>query len=337
MLDYKKISNLDVLFESIISMNGTPMDVVKYRKLNENQKKDITTGYGEVIINLIKDKTSQYSSGKKSYEDEIIERTRGDVNKLAYLPLIRESVMILKNIVTNNTQASSKSQYVNIIEYTINGLSSNADNFERSFKNNDEVGMSFYRETVKTLIYYTVYLMSSFLVVEKTNSQKYELIYNSEFDENVGSFSFMYSILERVTTLAGSGKLNSFFLATSKHENFMEVVTSGAILTFAVLSVLLLLREMVYFYFWSRVKLSDYLRYLSTLLEINKNTSKLDKNVVSNQQKYISTLKSLADKIDIDVKMSVKSTERDIKNEKKLNTIKSEKDVSQAVPAGNYF
>jgi len=332
ILSFEKINNIDNLMTSVIMENGNAIDVLKYKKLNESNKLELVKSYGNILLDLIRRKSNENYKSKFTYEEELIERTRGDIMKLDFLPIIRDSIQIFKNIVNNNPAAGEKSNYVMIIESTINNLSLHATFFEQSYKENDELTITLYRETVKSLIYYVALMGTTFVTLVKGPNKIYMVDFNPQFNETSIGFEFLHSVLNRFNTLAASGKLNNFFIASRKYENFADIFATGATLAFGVIIVVFLLREMIYFFFYARVKISDYLRYLSTLIEMNKASKNVSKNVISEQNKYITVLNSLADAIDIDVKLSVKSVSNEIKKEKKLNDIKD-----TPVTDSNYF
>ena len=129
--------------------------------------------------------------------------------------------------------------------------------------------------------------------------------------------------------------MNSVVKSNSQELTGTAMAITGVIITGAVLGVTFM-RDIVFYVYYSRVKLADYLRTQALFLELNKNiinakgynmpANKKDK-VLKNQAELTEKLKKMADSIDVNDRLAVNNMNADIKKENsswKLDDIKSE-------------
>ena len=108
-----------------------------------------------------------------------------------------------------------------------------------------------------------------------------------------------------ITTSSPAKFLTLKYMNDSKVKNFAgeDVVITGVIIM-GLASIVPMMRELIYFYYHSRVKIADYLKMQSDFLEMNKLAVQASskppqerKQIAIKQDKVIKELRRLSDKI----------------------------------------
>src|SRR5699024_2590008 len=102
-----------------------------------------------------------------------------------------------------------------------------------------------------------------------------------------------------------------------------------------VIAAVMSLREMVFYMYYSRMKLSDYLKTQAMFLEINKQSLEANTNIpakkrqdiLKKQAEVIKKLNQWSDKIRVNSNLTTKEVKKNIENENRgwsLDTVKSQ-------------
>ena len=108
-----------------------------------------------------------------------------------------------------------------------------------------------------------------------------------------------------------------------------------------ILAFIPIIRELVFYFYYTRMKISDYLDQLSMYIKINevevRNNPKFDeakkKDIIEKQNKWIERLDSLSDKIRVNQSRGEKEAKEQIKEENAKITVRKVKDdVAETEP-----
>ena len=121
-----------------------------------------------------------------------------------------------------------------------------------------------------------------------------------------------------------------------------EVVISGVIVL-ALLSLVPIIRELIYFYYNSRVKLSDYLAMEADFLEMNSMAVKSSgkspaerKEIAKKQEKLVKDMRRMSDKVMIDHVDTEDVIKKQIKDDSSLFSLNNiDKQITKNKMDGN--
>ena len=281
----------------------------EYQNLTEAQKLDLGKSLMNKTINLVigKAKNLDYSE---------VEKSAGSVRRLACYGDLAGTINALKNIqAVNNTPIRG----ISVVETALKNLENLEPYFRKGFAMGHNLIELVYNNICVALISSTAYLISSCMDMIKDDAGVVYYVPNN----NVATDTAMLKSLEKFNKLCLNGDMQRFINRVLPDANFLGgaatalgtagVFAVGAI--FVVVTVLIMIRQIVYQYYNMRVKVSDYMRVNSEFLEMNKarlGSAENMRGVVAKQSAMVSKLNALADRIDIDQKTSTKKANLDI-------------------------
>jgi hypothetical protein len=313
--NFNNINTLDSLFIRLIENSKlNPINIVKYTNLTESEKGKISKNYIESLISMIVSK-------KKDIDYSVIESSAGNIKKLKSYNNFNEVLNMLSMLNNNNTVSGIDKAYIETARTALENLEALETEFVAAFKSNNEILILLYNNITLSLINYLSALCINFIEVIKQPDMTWKLQLNTERSEN-NSLLFHYNNLKKFNNLVDSGKLSKIISMSKKYDDLMGSITafvsSPVFLSIvAIVLVLYLIREIIYYYYYTRVAVSDHLRYISSLIELNQTSLQADRSSVAMKQSQIITfLNKVADKIDIDQKVAVKDSSSELKGNK---------------------
>jgi len=273
------------------------------------------------------------SAIEKSHIDfDDIPKSKGDITKYTGYKSMVESLELLRNI---SLKSGHKIEEISIIEKAIDNITAYRSLFERGIKLNKDFVVLQYNTIVMCCVIATSSLISSYvdyikrvdkvefvLINPKSNPGKICIDNLSKFNKAVASGDFAKS-------------MNSIISTGSEGFTGTAVVLSVAVIT-GIIVLVTSMRDIVFYVYYSRVKLADYLRTQALFLELNKSiinsqgynmpAAKKEK-VLHNQAEMIKDLKNIADAIDVSDKLASTNMKTEIKKENsgwKLSDVKSQ-------------
>ena len=261
-----------------------------------------------------------------------IPKSKGDITKYSGYKSMVESLKVLKDI---SIKYSHKIPEIDIIEKSLDGIVANRNLFERGIKLNKDYIILQYNTLVMSCVIATSSLITSYVdYVKRVDKVEFTIINPksnpgqicienlSKFNKSVASGDFA----KVMNGIINSGKEG--FTGTAAA--ISTVIIAGAIIGVTFM------RDIIYYVYYSRVKLAEYLRVQALFLELNKNiinsqgynmsADKKDK-VLKNQAELIVKLKDVADKIDVSDKLATSNMKTEIKKENsgwKLDDVRSQ-------------
>ena len=289
---------------------------------------------GEKMISNLYDKTL----AKSGVDFGDIPMSKGNIEACNGFVLMTSTLSVLASLAQ---QSKVKIPELMVIENSINYLKSNHDTFERAFKLNSDPMIMYYNTLVYSCIEATSLTLSNYVDYVKTPSKSQMVVKKGSTNALIGNIAF--DNLQHFNQSCKNGSFNklSHQLLTGSvsaqsaqnvvAESVMGTIGAGILIATSLIPVL---RTVIYYYYYSKMKLSDFLEQQSYFLQMNEANINSNiqepgkrKEVIKRQKDLIKKFDDLSDKIRINEKTTKKKVVNDIKNENKnwtLDTVKSD-------------
>lgn len=265
-----------------------------------------------------------------------IPASAGDIEKCKYYKNTSECLSIIdemykKNNITDETLTVVKTAISNMLKFR--------PQFMTGFKMKHEYIMLTYNSLVMAIIDASTLLIRSYINYVTSADDTYRLV-NNDKKRGVVVIDSLRSFNQASDngTMAQSLKYMLDSRQGAMKNNFIEtnIVITGVIIA-GLLSIVPIMRELIYFYYHSRVKIADYLKMQSDFLEMNKLAVQASnrppqerKQIVKKQEKVISDLRRASDKIMIDQVDTDDVVKKQIKDESSIFSLASiDKQISK--------
>jgi len=270
-----------------------------------------------------------------------IPNSKGDLTKFSGFKSMLDSVDLLHQL-SNKTNV--KIDELDILDKAINNIINYKESFEKGFKLEKEFIILQYNILVCACIEGLSSIISSYVdFIKRPDRIEFTLIKSPQL---TGRICIMN--LEKFNSCVRSGEFGKVIKSVidSGKEGFVgtETLMIGTLIVGGVLVLVPLMRELIFYFYYSRLKISEYLKTQALFLEINKNNinmnsslnSKNKKQILDRQQTVIRNLQALSDKIRVDDTTSTTQTYKNMNTENKGWSLGSVKTQSASVD-GNGF
>lgn len=304
---------IDLLLENCTSFR----EKAEIHALTESEVKQINNA---MITNLYK------SALDKAYMnfDEIPE-SRGDITKYEGYDNMIGSINLLKEL---SNKGNIKIKEIDILETAVMNIRTYKNHFERGFAVNHEFVIMQYNTLTAACIEATSTLISTYVdFVKKVDKTEFKVIKGKGLQGNL-----CIKNLELFNNTVKKGDFNKMMshLLQSERENFVgSSIGAGALVAGMItLTIIPLIRELIYYFYYSRMVVSEYIQHQIMFLEINKvnvESSSLpakEKNVIIKKQaEYAKKLEKLSEKIKVNSTMAGSQAGKTVKSENKEWTL----------------
>ena len=270
----------------------------------------------------------------KSYIDfDDIPNSKGDITKYSGFTDMMDCLNIIEKTADQNHQ---KINELNIVNKAISNIIAYRTQFELGFKLNKDFIILEYNTLVAACVAGTSAIIASYMDYAKRVDQIEFKIINSKV--SVGDLCIKE--LDRFNKTVASGDFSKVINTVNKSDNARAVgegvVVTASLIISGVVALVISLRMLVHYFYYSRMKIADYLRMQAMFLELNKNNLKANANglsaekrnkIIDKQQALINKLLSLADKIKVNSVMTEKKVNVEKKKEEsgwKFNDVKQD-------------
>ena len=282
-----------------------------YDTLNEQER---VKRYMDIIVDNVEIIMQHHNTLKsdKKKEYKLVTKTRGDIRKLKNFKSLDANINTLKRL--NHPVVS------NIIRsYEL--LRDNKSHWIRAYKIKQTI-VSLLYETVTLALVASVSQVYAHILNKQESSKNNQFVINmADIKKDINDLPHIapFDTLEKFVEFSRHGYLGRMFETLYPHLN-EQVIASVIIYSILGISGIVLLitilRHMIYFYYYARVSIADYLRFQADLLNSHRNELQLIKGtspkVLSKQQKVIKKLQQLADWIDVENKAASTQAKRKI-------------------------
>lgn len=333
---------------------------VVINSLNEAEQTSVLTALTSKLYDHIVSKVDDIDYGE-------IPLSKGDITKLSNYDKLRECIDLMRDILKEFKQDTSP---IDEVSTAMANISSRKDLFTRAFKYNSELPIVMYNNMVLTVIGGVSYMIATCIEFIKTPNQdtfkitldkvayaktKSNVIYNNlkKFNKcckNGELDKAMEHVLQNrvskmnVKSEAAAAITGGLAAAGAKFAAGGIATKVGVSLGFAaaaivaILGIVFVLREAIFFWYHARVKVSDFFDTQADLLQMNaycvQNNESLDneerEKVASNQLKIVDHFRKAANKISYSVRKGEVGSTKEIEvNSRKMKI----GDISDDIPS----
>lgn len=304
----------------IVMEASTPEDKKYMEKMDKN---DIHQINGTLIQGLYKTILE-----RKDCDFGDIPSSKGDIEKCKYYKSTFESLNIISELMVKNEIPTTD---VDIIKEAIANVKRFKSTFELAFDLKQDYLILFYNTIVMAIIDSTSMIIAEYMnYLIGPEQSKYDSV-KSRNDKSRGRISL--DNLQRFNNEVKVGHFDTManYMLESQRKNFIgeEIIIAGVVIV-ALGSVVPITRELIYFYYKSRVRLSDYLGMQADFLELNKlsveasnKSAQQKKEILKKQEKIILKLRRKADKLKINDEDFGALAKKQVENDNKQFSLKS--------------
>lgn len=280
-----------------------------------------------------------------------IPSTKGDITKLSKYKELIQCLELMKGIFE---QYRENTEPVKVINTAIDNVIMNRDLFVSSYVNKIELGIYMYNTITLSIINALSYMIS--VCIEYVKDPKKEGLKIVMDKTGIGKVKdhLVYENLIKFNDACRKGDVENSLrpLVRSKAKNFVTAALfsfkSVLVLGGVLLAILPLIRDLVYFFFATKARVSTYFDVQATLLEMNAQEikdgsaqSEEDKQKVIRRQLRIAGLfRKLSDFLAVEAKQSERKATNDIKEDSKsykIDEVETNPAPSDGSPDGPLF
>ncbi len=291
--------------------------------VNEEDQSRLVTALTGKLYDLIVDKVDDIDFGD-------IPKSRGDITLVQNYDKITECLEIINELLINYKQPTDT---VDTVNEAINNIKERVNMFKKAFNANVELPMVMYNTMVMAIIASTSLMISTSIEFIKNPGDETFKVSLDRVGMNRSRENMLFENLEKFNAMCKSKKFDETMdtvIANSGKHNLLgaEVTTVAAIAagTIILFNILPILRELTYFFFYSKVRVSDYFNLQADLLQLNAENLKhsnrevagSDKDkVIKRQLGVAKRFRQLADFLAVDAKKSDVSSTKAIQQDTK--------------------
>lgn len=261
---------------------------------------------------------------KRDIDFDSIPNTKGDIQKFQGYDNIIGTLSVVREL---SKKFGIKIDELSIVEDAVSNLRSHRPVFERGFGLDVDFLKLYYNTLVYACVESTSLILSSYVNYVKT-------VNNYDFQMKKGKGIYGNICLESLRSFNNSVKNGEFSkfannLINKDRQNFMGGTAAAVAIGLAV-SIVPVARELVYYFYDSRMRVADYLDQQGSFLEVNSNrvqTSGLNpadkKEVLRKQEAAVNRIEKMADKIRVNSQLTDKSATTKLKQDNKSWTMKT--------------
>lgn len=296
-------------------------------------KHDIHQINGQLVQNLYR-----VISNRKGIDFGDIPDSKGDIERVKYYENTIQSLDVLEELFRKNNIMEPG---IEVVRKSIGFMKLYKPHFCNGFKYKHDFIMIMYNSLVMAIIDATCVMISSYMEFIISSEPDYTLNHVITKQRSSVSFENLKSF-NTVCENGNMGQIMSYMIKEQKNALMGADVVVTGVIVFGLLSIVPLIRELIYFYYKSRVKVSEYLELQSQFLEMNKlavessnRSPKERKEIAKKQDAIITKMRKMADKIQINNVDTFDVVKKEIKDENSLwslNTI--EKQINKSKMGG---
>ena len=304
--------------------------------MNEAEQNSVLTALTSKLYDNIVSKVDDIDYGE-------IPSTKGDITKLSNYSRLVECVELLKKILKEFRQDTKP---IDEVEVAISNISTHKDTFMKAYKFNCELPIIMYNNAVLSVITAVSYMIATSIEFMKTPNQDNFQITLDKVAYAKTKSNMLYNNLKKFNSSVKSGEFDKAMNHILQNRIKRLDEAAAAITTFAAIGgvvgviaiithIIPILREMVFFFYYTRMRVSDFFDIQADLLQMNaynleNNDTKSEdekERIVSKQLKIVELFRKAANKISFTGKKAEVDSTKEItasSKKMKLNDIADE-------------
>lgn len=288
---------------TVLQEAGISVDRMDFLRLNEAAQLKVTDDALTGLMKFISDKYNALDFAE-------IERSAGDIRKFKYADVLRENAATLNNIYQNSADPGAKKyvEVINAIMQTVDFLDVNRNTISTLYKAGNSVIQLMYTSLVAACIYATGTLVSNTIrFVTTDQSADCEVL----FDEIPGTVRHVHikNILAVQKDEKAFYRLLTEMSKPGNRAPMSESITAGSVVTALAIAagvviivprILVLIREIIYSIYYSRVRMSEMLGVQIDLLRTNIESLEAgrgNRKVIARQKNIVTKLETWKNRI----------------------------------------
>lgn len=287
--------------------------------INEADQNQVLSALTSKLYDHIVDRVDDIDFGD-------IPSTKGDITKLDRYQKLVDCVSVMRQLLEEYKQDVKP---IGIIEKAIENVAQRKELFEKAFRYQVELPMITYSTIVLSIISSTSFLVSTCIEFIKIPSQDEFSVILDKVALTKSKSNLLFNNLEKFNTACDKGQIDNCLEVIIKNnmKNLTGVevgfVVGGVAMAGLLLNIIPILRELIFFFYYSRTRVSDYFDIQADLLQMNAY------NVQSNETMKKSEREKIAKK-----QIKIAELFRKMSNKIAVNTkeseVKATKDIVQA-------
>ena len=326
--DHTKVYRSDAFQEAMKSFDITDkMTRAVLLSVNEADQNAVMTSLANKLYQHIVDKVDDIDFGT-------IPLSKGDVTKIDNYDQLTDCINIIAEILQ---QYNQNTESIETIATALQNIIDRTDMFTKAYKLNIEMPIIIYNTMVLSVVSSVSYMISACIeFIKAGDNQGFQIALDkaalSKTMNNV-----LFKDLARFNKICGSGEFDKAmnYVINQNTKNLtgwdMYNIGSVAMILGILLLIIPLIRELIFFFYYSRCKVADYFEAQASLLTINaynieNNLTRGDKEkkeIANKQKKIADKFKKIAEAIKIKNKTGEAKSQNDIK---KLDSKKYKQD-----------
>lgn len=303
--------------------------------VTEAEKNQVLSSLTNKLYNDIVDKVDDIDFGT-------IPMSKGDITKIDNWNRLTECVATLDDIMIEYHQDTRNN--LDVIKTAMSNMIERKDLFTKAFQMNLELPIVIYSTITLSIVSSVSFMISSCIeFVKSPNKDSFDVeidkVALKKTKDNV-----LFDNLRKFNEACRKGQIDKTidFIIKNRVKNFtgaeVGLIVGGIALIGIILNIIPILRELIFFFYYSRVKMSDYFEVQADLLQMNaynvESNTAIDKEdkkkIVKKQMKIVDTFRKIANAIGIDNKSS------EVKATKEISKTSNEKykytDLNDSLP-----
>lgn len=273
------------------------------------------TKVGNDIVNKLY--TSMMSKAHVDFDD--IPNSKGDITKYSGFKTMMDTLGHIKTMAENSM---TKIRELEIVEKAISNIIAYRDTFTRGFGLRKEYIILQYNTLVLSCVEGISSLIVSYIdFIKRVDKAEFTIINTKQ---QTGSICIKN--LDSFNKSVASGeftKITNTVLKTDSEGLVGAAIVISAAIIGAVIAAYFGIRELIFYFYYSRMKVSDYLQLQSTFLEMNRNNVESNsaispskkKEIIKKQEQLVAKMRKYADKLKVESTMARKKAEDDVKKD----------------------
>ena len=332
--DHTKVYRSDAFQEAMKSFDITDkMTRAVLLSVNEADQNAVMTSLANKLYQHIVDKVDDIDFGT-------IPLSKGDITKIDNYDKLTDCINIIAEILQQYHQSIES---IETVATALQNIIDRTDMFTKAYKLNIEMPIIIYNTMALSIVSSVSYMISACIEFIKSGDEGFQIALDkaalSKTMNNV-----LFKDLAKFNKICGSGEFDKAmnYVINQNTKNLtgwdMYNVGSVAMVLGLLLLIIPLIRELIFFFYYSRCKVADYFEAQASLLTMNaynieNNLTRGDKDkkqIASKQKKIAEKFKKIAEAIKIKNKTGEVKSQNDIK---KLDSKKYKQDeVLDSIP-----
>jgi hypothetical protein len=296
--------NLDhIISETILSKKPVSFQR-NFHSLQENDKKNLSVDLINSVVDSIKEKSNNIKM-------EEIEKTKGDISRIKNFEDIKDSVRFLTKLY--NIENNAPDIIPNLNQALIN-LDKYKKEFQEAYRQDNFLLKTYYESVVFSLIFSITYLVTNAIKYKQDKAGNLIMSFEDDLEKGTDT-NYTFNSVRKFNKYIEDGKFEKFTNKSLDNENFFAAVGAGLSIIILTFFFVWTIRQIIYFVYFTRAKVSDYLNSIANYVELNKESISSDDDAKEKQAKLASKLRDVADKIDVQKRKGNAEAKKEIEDD----------------------